>query len=361
MEKTKKILMAVGRSGGHIYPAIAVAESLEDLSPSIEIHFIHAGSMVGKQILSNFKYPVHDIPLGALATGQSFFIKIKTLFQLPFVFFKVFFLIRKRGFHSVFGTGGSITGPVLLAGRLNGCNTSIWEGNSVSGIANKYLSFFVHRVFTVFSETTGMPKKKQILCSYPLRKSIKKQIEFKKPETGSDLFKILILGGSQGSLFLNKVLVESVKETEWRKDIFIYHQTGERFFTEIQDIYKNLNGVESFGFALDIYKYYQEADVVFSRAGSGAIFEVSAFKKPLVLIPLSYSAGGHQLKNAVNLFSKSLVELIKEDDFNTESFKDMVVSLRKNKDKRTNLALAISNYYKKDGSETIAQWMISNL
>ncbi len=360
MKKTKKFLMAVGRSGGHIYPAVAVAESLEDLSPDTEIHFIHSGDAICKKIFSDLKYPVHEMSIGALATGQSFFTKVKTLLQLPSIFFKALFLIRSHGFHSVFGTGGSITGPVLLAAVLNGCETSIWEGNSTSGMANKYLSPIVNAVFTAFPDVVGLSKKKQIPCGYPLRKSIKKQIDFEVINKRDNFFKVLVLGGSQGSLFLNQVLIEAIKEARWRENIFIYHQTGEKFFMEIQNIYKNLKNVEAFSFTPDIYRYYQQADVIFSRAGSGAIFEISAFKRPLVLIPLSHSAGGHQLKNAINLYSKSLVELMKEDDFNVESFKDMVLSLKENKSKLANLALAISNYHKEDGAETISRWMIRN-
>ena len=156
----KSILMAVGQSGGHVYPALAIAEALEQQHPSIEIHFVYSGSDLCQKILSQTKYNTHKISIGGLASGQKLFRKIKTLFQLPVAFLKAFSLIRKNSFDAVLGTGGSVTGPVLLAAKLNFCYTCIWEGNSHLGLANKCLKPFVKNIFTAFKDVKHLPQKK---------------------------------------------------------------------------------------------------------------------------------------------------------------------------------------------------------
>lgn len=381
MNQEKTILMAVGSSGGHIYPALAITEKLEDLLLSgnteqhpntpLKIHFVHSGSPLSKKILSSLKYPVHEIPIGGLAKGQSFFQKIKTLLSLPKALFQSFLLIKKLKAQIVFGTGGAITGPVVMAGWFRGCQTAVWEGNVVMGLANKWLNPFVSRVFTVFSEVEGLSdKKKQIICSYPLRKKIhddKKISEILTPteqeldkgfNKKSNTFRVLILGGSQGSALLNRIVAQAVEESSWRENIFIYHQTGEKSFNVVKAKYKLLSGVSAFSFSLNIEEYYKKCDLIFSRAGSGAIWEVASYGKALVLIPLTYSAGAHQFKNALNLFSKKWVEMIKEQDFNVQSFKEKLLQLKQDEEKKRQMADSLKLAHRGDGSQKIANWIL---
>ncbi len=400
--------MAVGSSGGHIYPALAVAEKLKSLllaqksqtpsaqMASLDIHLAHSGSPLGKQILSSAKYPVHEIPLGGLAKGQSAFQKIKTLLSIPRAFFQSFFLIKKLKPQVIFGTGGAVSGPVLMAGWLLGRKTAIWEGNAVMGLANKWLSPFVSSVFTVFPQVEGLAKK-QAVCAYPLRQKthrsgkesfLKKtdsnkhtgredgqrsneRAERKKKELLSQnadppaaaqyMFKVLILGGSQGSVLLNRIVSQAVEESQWRKSVFIFHQTGEKHFHAVQEKYQSLSGVRAFPFSPNIEEYYQTSDLVFSRAGSGAIWETASHGKPLVLIPLTFSAGGHQLKNAEELFSKNCVEIIKERDFNIQSFKDKLLQLKQDEKKRGQMAKSLKACHREDGAQRIADWIFSQL
>ena len=171
--KKKTILMAVGSSGGHIYPAVAVAEKLEDIlldkketqdlqasSHSLDIHFVHSGSLLGKNIFSSLKYPVHEIPIGGLAKGQSFSQKVKSFLQIPKALIQSFLLIKKLKAQLVLGTGGAVTGPVLMTAVFMGCKTALWEGNALMGLANKWLTPFVSCIFSVFPELAGVSKKK---------------------------------------------------------------------------------------------------------------------------------------------------------------------------------------------------------
>ncbi len=380
MNQKKKVLMAVGSSGGHIYPAVAVTEKLENIAKDgnftdrLNVYFVHSGSPLAKKIFSSLKYPVHEISIGGLAKGQSFVKKIKTLFSIPKAFIKSLRLIKKLKVHVVLGTGGAVTGPVLLAGFLMRRKIAVWEANSSMGLANKWLSPFVSCIFTAFPKVTGVSQKKQIFCSYPLRNkvqannnllkesSLNKQIPeqqsekqkdnfFHKESDDSSIFKVLILGGSQGSFFLNEIVSQAVEEGDWRKDIFIYHQTGEKFFDCINDKYKFLKGVSAFAFSLNIGEYYKKCDLIFSRAGSGAIWEIASYGKALLLVPLTYSAGSHQLKNALELSSKNCVEMIKEKDFNVKVFKDKLLHLKQDSHRRKQLAQSLKTAYKGDGAK----------
>lgn len=397
--KAKTILMAVGSSGGHIYPALAIAEKLEELAGAsdvqMDIHFVHSGSDLGAKILSSFKYSIHKIPIGGLAKGRSVFHRLKTLFQLPIAFIYSIILIRKLKPQVVFGTGGAVTGPVLISARLMFCKTAVWEANAVMGLTNYWLSFFVSRVFTVFSDLKGVPTKKQIVCSYPLRNKAVFQNQLKektlnehssklqnqlKTETlneqptalqqtehsnadsvefPKDLFKVLILGGSQGSVLLNTAVSQALEEESWRKDIFIYHQTGEKSFSFLQKKYNNLKAVKCFSFSFNIEKFYENCDLIFSRSGAGAIWTAAFYKKPLVLIPLTHSAGGHQLKNALNLFSRKCVEMIEEQSFNKEIFKNKLMDLKKNQEKRRQLSQSLGGMFQGSGAKKIAEWILS--
>lgn len=358
--RKKNILMAVSSSGGHIYPALALLEKLNDKKEpsSFGVHFVYKPTTLSKKILQDTNYPCYEISLGGFAKGQNFFKKLKTLFQLPFSFFKALFIVYKTKADIILGTGGSVTVPVILAGFVMRKKIAVWEANTSTGLANKILASFVPQVFTVFPQVKSLPEKKQIQSAYPLRKQIyqsqKKELAF--PE---DKFKILILGGSQGSVFLNQKISQALEDFSWRQDFFICHQTGDKSYNEISQKYQSLKGVSVFPFLKDIQNYYQECDLIFSRAGSGAIAEIAYFKKALVLIPLTHSAGGHQFKNALTLSSKNCVEMIPEKDFNASAFKNKILELVKNKEKRDSLGLNLNRIYQTE--DKITKWLEDNI
>lgn len=364
----KTILFAVGASGGHIYPAVSIAERLKETWPDHwDIHFVHSGSPTAKKVFSALKYPVHEISIGGLASGQSFYRRLKTLYTLPKALFLAVALIRKLKAHVVFGTGGAVTGPVLLAGKLMNCKTAIWEGNAVLGLANRWLIPFVSRVFTFFPKVKGMSEKNQQVCGYPLRRKFHSRFNeplikskfFSKDQ--NNLFKVLILGGSQGSVFLNQIVSQAVQETNWRKDIFIYHQTGEKSFNSIKEKYQSLQGMETFAFSTNIEEYYQKCELIFSRAGSGAIGEIASYGKALVLIPLTYSAGGHQVRNARELFYQNCADVIYEKNLNVKTFKEKLIQLKLNRQKRKQLASSLNKFSSGDGAKAIADWISSSV
>ena len=387
------IVMAVGRSGGHIFPALGVAEALKELSPHIKIHFIHSSGPLEKKIFSTENYPTCVVPSLALAGGTRVIFKLKTLVLFPLVFVRVFFFILRLKPRAVFGTGGATSAPALLSAFLLGRRGSVWEGNAVAGLANRLLAPFVSSVFTVFPDIPSISRKKQILCGYPLRKAFCREFFIESPAERADLkarkrweqdsaippvvafkknkerktknqmdgknFYILILGGSGGSRRLNRMVSSALLEKTWPKDVFVFHQTGEKDFASLQEKYKNVEDrVQLFAFSPKIQDYYKKCDVVFSRAGSGTIAEVSAAGKPLVLVPLSGTAGDHQVKNAVWLAEKNQADWISEKEFTAEIFRKKVLQLKNDREKRELLAQNIKQRHKTNGAFALARFLL---
>ena len=364
LNEKKVILMAVSSSGGHIYPALAMAENLmASFSPEerafVEIHFVYPPTVLAKDILSSSSYRCHPLSLGGIATGQKFLRKMKTLLQLPFAFFKALLLVLKIKPDLILGTGGSVTVPVLMAGFLLRKKQALWEGNTKLGLANQFLSFFTKPVFTAFPFVEALGSKKQIWSSYPLRANLKREKAQESQNFPKDKFKVLILGGSQGSLFFNQIVSQAVQEEDWRKDVFIYHQTGARSFNDVSEKYKELKHISAFAFSKNIKAYYKNCDLIFARAGAGSIWEGAYFTKSLVLIPLTHSAGGHQLQNAFYLFKKDCVDLILEKDWNVQSFKKKLLDLKSQTSKRKLLGNHLHKIQQKE--DKILKWMKASL
>lgn len=356
--KKKVICFVTGRSGGHIFPAFSIAEKVKEFYEEVQIHYIHSGSLLERRLFSEITDSVHEMPVGSIR-GQVFFKKLKTLFQIPIVFLKsAYFLFRIKP-QVIIGTGGALTGPVLLSAFFFRKRIAIWEGNARLGLSNKVLIPFIDKVFTVFENVPQVPKKKQIHCGYPLRNKIQSASH---QNNDPKLFNVFICGGSQGSSFLNQVVSEAVCESDsWRKDIFIFHQCGNSHFSKMQDKYSNLENVEVFGFNPSIENYYNQSHLIFSRAGSGVIAEIASIGKALVLVPLEKSGGGHQLKNAIHLYKQGATELILEKEFSIESFKEMVLRLKNNSQKREELSRQLKKIYPfKDGSYALAKWILKN-
>ena len=396
MGSSKNIVIVAGKSGGHAFPALAVTEALLELEPDLKIYLIHTGSPLEKEVFSKEGWITYTLSPLALAGGVSFISRLKTLFFLPFIFVRVFFLIVRIWPRAVFGTGGAISAPALLSAFFLGRRRASWEGNAVCGLANRLLAPFLPAVFTVFPNIPKIAKRKQTLCGYPLRKDFyqkplergdsppqkeaqdsslkklpkgegqdqfvldsmeKKESKFDEGKSAS-LFQVLILGGSQGSSLLNQVVSEALLEESWRQGVFIFHQTGKKDFSSLREKYKDIKGVEAFSFSSHIKDYYKKCDLIFSRAGSGALAEVSAMGKPLVLVPLSGTAGDHQVRNALHLAKQGMAEWISERELTAETFKKKVLQLKNDHEKRKTLAQNIMKRHKPEGALTIARWLL---
>ena len=354
----KKILIAAGGTGGHILPALSIAERLVSIDNTCDVQFVCGSSELEKNIYSQFSFICHKLSIGRLRSNVNKKEKWKTIFSLPFVLLKSLILILRLKPGLVLGTGGAVSGPVLLAAFFLRKKTVIFEANTVPGLANRWLSYFVDDIIIVFdSVKKKFKKRKPILFPFPVRSSISR-ISLKS-EVDSPL-RILVLGGSQGSSVINKVVSELITSQENSVFSFI-HQTGHKEFKYFKNIYSDAKQVKVLPFLKDIHNFYEWADVVIGRAGTGTISEISASGRAGIFIPLASSADQHQLKNARDLEKKSAAIVIEERDFNKLKLEEILENLRNNPQKIIQLSSRIHELKLGAAADSIADYLLGKV
>lgn len=349
MSKNKKFLMTAGSTGGHIFPILAVAEELKKRGH--EVHIISSGSVLEKNILSDF--PISTLPIGRLRKNVSILERLVTLISLPYYLLRSLFIIFKLKPDKVIGSGGAVSGPVLLMACLLKYPTVIWELNAAPGFSNKILSFFVKDIFIGFSSLEKyFPKEKCRLISFPVRKKIQEKGSQEREADGYS--HLLVLGGSQGSHVINQAVVDMYSKEKvetWK----IKHQTGVRDFKSICSVYKENMGCSAF--YKDMWDCYKWADVVVARAGASTLAELSACGKASIIIPLPSSSDNHQFKNAQALFEKGAIEIILEENLSGSLLFEKIMSIH-GKKKRT-LENNIKKFYDSHSLQRIIEYLLS--
>jgi len=297
----KVALIAGGGTGGHIYPAVAIARSLEQLDSQLKIHF--AGSSLGLEstIVPDEGFPIHLVRVGRLNRNVSLWQRFVTLLTLPLALLKSAFLLLKLRPTFVLGVGGFASAPVVFMASIMGFRTFIWEANAYPGMANRLLSRLVDEGLVVFDEAKRIlltKRNKQV--GMPVRKEIEKVIMQSHP---IEEFRIFIFGGSQGARDLNTTISTALAQSgEWLRNVKIVHQTGAKDHSRIKAIYDQLeasNGplnVECHDFIQDMARCYAWADLVICRAGISTVAELAACGKAAILVPFPFASDDHQQK-----------------------------------------------------------------
>lgn len=327
--KNKRFVIAGGGTGGHIYPGLALAETLEKKYPGCEIHFVGANGGLEEKIVPKHGYPLHLLKVGRLHSSVGTFRRLKALFLLPYSFFQSFFLFLKLRPTFVLGIGGFASGPFVFTASILGGNTALLEPNAFPGMANRYLSKVVRHCFVVFDETAKFfPTKKVTRVGLPVRIP-------KKPARmeydGSRPFRVLIFGGSQGARAINNVVGDWIEHLNGQaSDFDIFHQIGNRDIAVWNERYaeKHKGYLTYVPYIDDMPQRLDWADVVICRAGIGSVVEVAMSSRPTIFIPLPTAADNHQVKNAQVLVNKKAAQMIEEKDLNWEALGQMIQSLK---------------------------------
>lgn len=352
-----------GGSGGHIYPALAVADEIKERQPEAKIILVGSRRGLEKNIFNKTDYKSYFLPVGQLHSSVGRLKQIWSLIKMPYCFLVSLFLLLRYRPKFVFGVGGYASGPLGVMSSLMGVKTYIWEGNATPGITNRLLGRFNTTPFLVFPEAAKYFKKsKAIITGVPIRKSL--EAPQLKSDQSSDKFSVLFVGGSQGAKVFNDVVPELIKDQDPNLDgVHIIHQTGLKNYEAVKAVYPSSQKVVSFevlAYLDPIRDYYLAADLIVTRAGAGAVNEISMLGKPSLLVPFPKASDDHQRQNAVSMVSKGAAKMLEEKDFNLETLKKEILSLKKNPDMLHSLGLSAGQVLPKGAREKIADHLLSN-
>ncbi|MBI2412036.1 MAG: undecaprenyldiphospho-muramoylpentapeptide beta-N-acetylglucosaminyltransferase [Deltaproteobacteria bacterium] len=307
--------MAGGGTGGHLFPALALAEELKGRDKDAAIAFMGAKGGLEERIVPKCGYPLRVLSVeGIKRRGPLKKIKAGVLAFSSTM--KALGILKEMKPDGVIGSGGYSSAPVVLAARLLGIKTAILEQNALPGLTNRVLGKIADRVYVSFDEARRhFPAGKTILAGNPVRKEILKSSAGRKRVKG-ERFSILVFGGSQGAIAINAAFLDA---TEYLTDIWpnlkVVHQTGEDGYEKAKEGYKRKNlKAEVFKFIDDMAGAYESADLVVCRAGATSLAEITALGIPSILIPYPFAADDHQTANARSVADAGGAVMIRQDE-----------------------------------------------
>lgn len=364
--KKLKVIISGGGTGGHIFPAIAIAKALEQKLNNVEILFVGAHNRMEMQKVPAAGYKIKGLWISGFQrriTLKNLIFPIKLIVSL----FSSFIIIKRFNPDLVIGTGGFASGPLLYVASRKNIPSVIQEQNSYPGITNKLLGKYVDKICVAYDKMENFfPKNKLFLTGNPIRKTI---LNFKcKENEGKNMFNvnnnkttILVIGGSLGSKTINESIADNLIEFK-NHDLNLIWQTGISFQKQADVLIKNLNidGISAHAFIHDMDKAYASADIIVSRAGAIAISELCCIGKPVILIPSPNVAEDHQTKNAQSLVNKNSVIMVKDIDSKRKLVDELII-LSVNMERRKELSMNIARLSVVDSAEQIADISIGLL
>lgn len=325
LKQQHKILISGGGTGGHIFPAIAIANAYKKRHPLTEILFVGAQNRMEMDLVPKAGYPIKGLWISGFQRKLS-------LANLSFPFKLISSLMRASSIINTFkpdiviGVGGYASGPTLRMATRKKIPTLIQEQNAFPGITNRLLA---SKVSTICVAYDGMnryfPQNKIVLTGNPIREHVIQTTG--KKEKAIDYFSLdgnkktlLVIGGSQGARSINLAIMHNIKALATIPNIQIIWQTGKQFIHEAENAINihNINNITPCAFIHEMDLAYAAADIVLSRAGAIAISELCAVGKPVLFIPLPTAAEDHQRKNAEALVAKNAAHMIIDSKVQTE-------------------------------------------
>lgn len=330
-----KVIFGGGGTGGHLYPAISVAEKLKE--HNIDFYFMVSDRGIEAKILSGLGYPYEEQKVSAFM-GQGITGKIKAILNTIKASVNAMKIVKKGD--KIFLTGGFAAAPPAVAGLLKGCDIYMHEQNSVMGLVNRIFAKFSKKVFLSFENTQNIKKKDEryIVTGNPVRN----KFNTIKKKAGYD-GRLLILGGSQGSRKINSLIASSI-DALMEEGFTIIHQTGGKLYDETVEKYGDK--LNQYGDRIKVTPYIDNiaeemssADIIVARSGAGAIFEILALNCPALYIPFGGASENHQYYNALYVEQQGGCIILDENNAVEEKLLSDLKQLRDNiEDYRKNIS-----------------------
>ena len=334
-----RVIVTGGGSGGHIYPAIAIADKIKEKEPESEILYIGNDIGLEKDIVPQTGYPMELV--SAKWLDRRNILKIfDTGFSTMRGIRQAYKIMKKFKPDAVIGTGGFVCVPVMYAGHKYGAKCYLHEQNAFPGVANKTLEKFADKVFLGFPEASHYfhQPEKHIVVGNPVRRrfyDIDKIAAREKLGIPQNDFTVFSFGGSQGAEKINEVAFELMEAVNGHDGVSFIFGTGSQYYDEV------LEKAESRGIEIrdnirvksyinDMESYLGAADIIISRAGALSVAETTVCGKASILIPSPNVTGNHQFFNAKSVADRGGAVLIEEKDLNPEGLLAEVMRLKNN-------------------------------
>jgi len=357
-----RVIMTGGGTGGHIYPAIAIADKIKEKHPDAEILFVGTARGLEKKLVPQSGYPIKFITVTGF-NRKNLLKNIQVLNNLRKGFKEAKAILKEFRPDVVIGTGGYVCGPVVKMAHSFKIRTFIHEQNAFPGLTNKILERYVEKVFVAFPEARLNFKKpdKLIVSGNPVRKEFfdaDKKACREKFGISDDDFVILSFGGSQGAAKINEVMKGALEKLSQDKKNVIFFVTGNSYYDKILSEVKEQNievndKIRVLPYIDDMAKCLVACDLVICRAGALAVSEIMVCGKPAILIPSPNVASNHQFFNAKALVDKGGAVMIEEKHFNADTLVETILALKGDESKLEEMAIASKSAMGKDAAEII--------
>ncbi|MBQ2746832.1 MAG: undecaprenyldiphospho-muramoylpentapeptide beta-N-acetylglucosaminyltransferase [Firmicutes bacterium] len=357
-----KVILTGGGTGGHIYPAIAIADKIKEYNPDAEILFVGTQRGLEKTLVPKNGYPIEFITVSGF-NRRNLLKNVKTVKDLAKGNREAKNIVKSFKPDVVIGTGGYVCGPMVRAAAKLGVPTYIHEQNAFPGLTNKLLEKHVKNVFLAFEEGKEYFKQpeKHIVTGNPVRKvfyEAERMSARKELGIPEDSFVVLSFGGSQGASKINNTVFPLLEMLNGKENTFLVYATGKFYYDEVNARLKEevpvlCDNVRVLEYIDNMALYLAAADVVVSRSGALAVTEITVCGRAAILVPSPNVTGNHQYFNAKAIADKGGAILIEEKDFNEEVLIKTVFELMNDKDKVRALEEGSRNAAPPDATEII--------
>lgn len=359
------ILISGGGTGGHIFPAIAIANALQEKYPETGILFVGAQGRIEMEKVPQAGYPIEALPV--MGFPRKISVKTATFFwYLLKSMFKARRIVKRFKPDAVVGVGGYASGPVGRVAAKQGIPLLLQEQNSYAGITNKLLAKYAKKICVAYDNMeVYFPAEKIIKTGNPVRRDlINLQVDKNVAAANFGMqqpFKkvILIVGGSGGAKQINESVLKNMDAIAKQPEVAVLWQTGKHYFDEArkQSERAGLPNLFAFDFITRMDYAYGLADLVISRSGAGTISELGVVGKPAIFVPSPNVAEDHQTKNAMALVKQNAAEIV-EDKEAPDKLIIKALDVVSNDDKLQSMAANIRRFGIKNASEVIADEVI---
>ena len=359
-----KVLISGGGTGGHVFPAIAIADALKEIIPGSDILFVGARGKLEMEKVPKAGYPIKGLWISGLQrslTIRNLLFPVKVIYSVCVAFW---ITLKFRPDVAV-GVGGYASGPVLFASAILGIPTLIQEQNSYAGLTNKLLARWAKRVCVAYE---GMEKffnpQKIVITGNPVRKDITRihELEGRKVKAAQgfdpELPLVMVSGGSLGARTINRAIASGESRPAMLHGYNLLWQVGKLYYTEYSaSKVASMKNVSTVAFIEDMTAAYSMADLVVCRAGALTIAELTLIGKPAILIPSPNVSEDHQTSNAMALVSEGAAIMVKDSEA-IDQLLPIIKELLGDEEKRKKLANAAYGMAKIDAARLIAEEVI---